>query len=217
MRSVSWSPRAFPHPSHAFGRVRVRGEVSRPNYHGSGHLYFTLKDEDAVIDGVCWKNSVAKLALKIEEGMDVICSGRISSYSRSSRYQIVIDSVELAGEGALLKLLEDRRKKLTLEGIFEPERKKVSVNIGENSLAFYKAKNKTDQTINTMSVFNVTPLQAGKYFNKIECFCFEEQTLNPREEVEMPVTFFIDPSIKNDKFINDLSEITLSYTMFIKE
>ena len=108
----------------AFGRVRVRGEVSRPNYHGSGHLYFTLKDEDAVIDGVCWKNSVAKLALKIEEGMDVICSGRISSYSRSSRYQIVIDSVELAGEGALLKLLEDRRKKLTLEGIFDPERKK---------------------------------------------------------------------------------------------
>ena len=93
----------------------------------------------------------------------------------------------------------------------------MKVNIGENSLAFYKAKNKTDQTINTMSVFNVTPLQAGKYFNKIECFCFEEQTLNPREEVEMPVTFFIDPSIKNDKFINNLREITLSYTMFIKE
>ena len=100
---------------------------------------------------------------------------------------------------------------------FEPIKNTMKVNIGENSLAFYKAKNKTDQTINTMSVFNVTPLQAGKYFNKIECFCFEEQTLNPREEVEMPVTFFIDPSIKNDKFINDLREITLSYTMFIKE
>jgi cytochrome c oxidase assembly protein subunit 11 len=68
-----------------------------------------------------------------------------------------------------------------------------------------------------MSVFNVTPLQAGKYFNKIECFCFEEQKLSPNEEVEMPVSFFIDPEIKNDKFINEISEITLSYTMFIKE
>ena len=100
---------------------------------------------------------------------------------------------------------------------FEPLSNVMKVNIGENSLAFYKAKNKTDQTLKTMSVFNVTPLQAGKYFNKIECFCFEEQTFNPREEIEMPVTFFIDPSIKNDKFIKDLREITLSYTMFIKE
>tara|TARA_B100000029_G_scaffold449442_1_gene472691 strand:+ start:343 stop:867 length:525 start_codon:yes stop_codon:yes gene_type:complete len=100
---------------------------------------------------------------------------------------------------------------------FEPVKNLIKVNIGENSLAFYKAKNKTDKTLNTMSVFNVTPLQAGKYFNKIECFCFEEQTLDPREEVEMPVTFFIDPSIKNDRFIKDLREITLSYTMFVKE
>ena len=67
-----------------------------------------------------------------------------------------------------------------------------------------------------MSVFNVTPLQAGKYFNKIDCFCFEEQTLLPNQEVEMPVSFFIDPAIKDDKFINDLNEITLSYTMFIR-
>ena len=100
---------------------------------------------------------------------------------------------------------------------FEPVSKTVNVKIGENSLAFYKAKNKTNKEITTMSVFNVTPLQAGKYFNKIECFCFEEQKLSPNEEVEMPVSFFIDPEIKNDKFINEISEITLSYTMFIKE
>ena len=74
-----------------------------------------------------------------------------------------------------------------------------------------------NKEITTMSVFNVTPLQAGKYFNKIECFCFEEQKLSPNEEVEMPVSFFIDPEIKNDKFINEISEITLSYTMFIRE
>ena len=100
--------------------------------------------------------------------------------------------------------------------IFEPENNKIKIQIGENNLAFYKAVNKTDKRITTMSVFNVTPLQAGKYFNKIECFCFEEQILSPKEEVSMPVSFFIDPAIKDDKFIKDLKEITLSYTMFIK-
>ena len=108
-----------------FERIRVRGEVSRPNYHGSGHLYFTLKDEEAVIDSVCWKGSVGRLGLKLEEGMEVICTGRISSYPRSSKYQLVIESVELAGEGALLKLLEDRRKKLAAEGLFDPDRKQA--------------------------------------------------------------------------------------------
>jgi len=107
----------------AFGRVRVRGEISRPNYHGSGHLYFTLKDADAAMDGVCWRGSVGKLGITLEEGMEVICTGRISSYPRSSKYQLVVEAVELAGEGALLKLLEDRRKKLTAEGLFDPERK----------------------------------------------------------------------------------------------
>ena len=107
----------------AFGRVRVRGEVGRPNYHGSGHLYFTLKDADAAMDAVAWRGTVGKLSLKLEEGMEVIATGRISSYPKSSRYQIVVESVELAGEGALLKLLEDRRKKLAAEGLFDADRK----------------------------------------------------------------------------------------------
>jgi exodeoxyribonuclease VII large subunit len=107
-----------------FQRVRVRGEVSKPNYHGSGHLYFSLKDEDAVIDAVCWRGTVGRLRLKIEHGMEVVATGRISSYPGSSKYQIVIDAVELAGEGALLKLLEERRKKLAAEGLFDEARKK---------------------------------------------------------------------------------------------
>ena len=108
----------------AFGRVRIRGEVGRPNYHGSGHLYFTLKDADAAMDAVAWRGTVGKLSLRLEEGMEIITTGRISSYPKSSRYQIVVESVELAGEGALLKLLEDRRKKLAAEGLFEAGRKK---------------------------------------------------------------------------------------------
>ncbi|MEC9022377.1 MAG: exodeoxyribonuclease VII large subunit [Pseudomonadota bacterium] len=107
-----------------FGRLRIRGEISRPNYHGSGHLYFTLKDQEAVIDGVCWRGTVEGLSLTLEEGMEVVCTGRISSYARSSKYQIVIEAVELAGEGALLRLLEERRKKLMKEGLFSDEKKK---------------------------------------------------------------------------------------------
>ncbi|MEE2969750.1 MAG: exodeoxyribonuclease VII large subunit [Pseudomonadota bacterium] len=109
----------------AFDHVRVRGEVGRPNYHSSGHLYFTLKDEGAAMDAVCWRGVVGRLNLRLEEGMEVVCTGRVSSYPKSSRYQIVIEAVELAGAGALLKLLEDRRKKLAGEGLFDPERKRA--------------------------------------------------------------------------------------------
>ena len=108
----------------SFDRVRVRGEVSRPNYHGSGHLYLTLKDADAAMDAVAWRMTVGRLGLRLEEGMEIIATGRISSYPKSSKYQLVIDSVELAGEGALLKLLEDRRKRLAAEGLFDEARKR---------------------------------------------------------------------------------------------
>jgi exodeoxyribonuclease VII large subunit len=108
----------------SFERVRVRGEVSKPNYHGSGHLYFSLKDENAVIDACAWRATVGRLKLRLEHGMEVIVTGRVSSYPGSSKYQIVIDTVELAGEGALLKMLEDRRKRLAAEGLFDAARKK---------------------------------------------------------------------------------------------
>ena len=108
----------------SFERVRVRGEVSQPKYHSSGHLYLRLKDENAVLEAVCWRGTVGRLRLRIEEGMEVIATGRITTYPGGSKYQIVIDSVELAGEGALLKLLEDRRRKLAAEGLFDEARKK---------------------------------------------------------------------------------------------
>ena len=106
-----------------FGRVRVRGELSRVSIAGSGHMYSSLKDDDAVIDAVCWKGNLNRLSVKPEEGLEVICIGKISSYPKSSKYQLVIESMELAGEGALLKMLEERKKKLAAEGLFAPERK----------------------------------------------------------------------------------------------
>ena len=108
----------------AFGRVKIRGEISRPNYHRSGHLYLTLKDERAVMDAVAWKGQVAKFGFRAEEGMEVIASGKLTTFPGGSKYQLNIESMEIAGEGALLKMLEDRRKKLAAEGLFAPERKK---------------------------------------------------------------------------------------------
>ena len=109
----------------AFPRVRVRGEISQPSFPRSGHCYFRLKDENAVIDGVAWKGTIPRLGIKIEEGLEVIATGKLTTYAGSSRYQIIVDRLELAGEGALLKLLEDRRKKLQAEGLFDTDRKRA--------------------------------------------------------------------------------------------
>jgi RecJ-like exonuclease len=94
----------------AFGQVRVRGEISGFKRATSGHCYFKLKDEKAVLDAICWRGT--KLDLSPEDGLEVICKGRVTTYPGRSNYQIVIEEMELAGEGALLKLLEARRKKL---------------------------------------------------------------------------------------------------------
>ncbi len=107
----------------SFRRVRVRGELSGFKRAASGHLYFAIKDEDALLDGICWKGTAAKLGLSPEDGMDVIVTGRLTTYGARSKYQIIVDSMELAGEGALLKLLEDRKKRLNEEGLFDPDRK----------------------------------------------------------------------------------------------
>ena len=108
-----------------FGHVRVRGEISGyRGQHSSGHAYFTLKDENASIDAVVWKGNFAKLTFKPEEGMEVIATGRLTTFPRSSKYQIVIDNIEPAGAGALMALLEERRRKLAAEGLFERDRKR---------------------------------------------------------------------------------------------
>ncbi len=103
-----------------FSRVRIRGEISGFKRAASGHLYLALKDENAVLDGVCWRGVAARLSLDPEDGMEVLATGRLTTYPGRSKYQIVIESMDLAGQGALLKLLEDRRRKLAEEGLFDP-------------------------------------------------------------------------------------------------
>jgi len=108
-----------------FDRVRVRGEISGFKRPGSGHLYFTLKDDVAVLDSVCWKGTAARLSVQPEDGMEVIATGRLTTYGARSKYQMVVETMELAGEGALLKMLDARRKKLAEEGLFDEDRKQA--------------------------------------------------------------------------------------------
>jgi exodeoxyribonuclease VII large subunit len=107
-----------------FSFVRVRGEISKVTVAKSGHLYTAMKDAEAVLDAVCWKGTVARLSVKPEEGMEVVCTGRLTTYPGRSNYQLIIETMELAGQGALLKMLEERRKKLAAEGLFDAARKK---------------------------------------------------------------------------------------------
>ena len=109
-----------------FGYVRVRGEISGyRGPHSSGHVYFALKDESARIDAVIWKMAFSRMKIKPEEGLEVIVTGRLTTYPGRSNYQIVIETLEPAGVGALLKLLEERKKKLAAEGLFDEARKQL--------------------------------------------------------------------------------------------
>ncbi|MGQ4275229.1 exodeoxyribonuclease VII large subunit [Terrihabitans sp. B22-R8] len=109
----------------AFGYVRVRGEISGyRGPHSSGHCYFCLKDEGARIDAVIWKSAFARLKVKPEEGLEVIATGKLTTFAGKSSYQIIVESIAPAGVGALMALLEERRKKLAAEGLFDAARKR---------------------------------------------------------------------------------------------
>ena len=101
-----------------------------------------------------------------------------------------------------------------LEWNFHPVQPSVKVKFGEQTMAYYEAVNRSDKTVTGTAVFNVSPPQAGAFFNKIQCFCFTEQTLKPGEKVEMPVTFFVDPDMLKDPDAAGVDEITLSYTFY---
>lgn len=108
----------------AFGYVRIRGEITGFKEHRSGHLYFNLKEDDAVISSVCFKNSANLINFKIENGIEVIASGRVTSYSGRSNYQIIVEKLEIAGIGALIEKIEKLKKKLAAEGLFLDDHKK---------------------------------------------------------------------------------------------
>ena len=100
---------------------------------------------------------------------------------------------------------------------FAPETREVEVRLGQEELVFYKARNATSHTVTGVASYNVTPAKTGIYFSKVQCFCFNEQTLAPGEEVDMGVYFFVDPALADDPGMDDVTTITLSYTFFMAE
>ena len=109
----------------SFGYVRVRGELGKVSYHGNGHVYFDLKDDRASIAGVIWRRTAARIKLKLEAGIEVVITGRLTTYPGRSQYQIVVETLEPAGLGALMALLEERKRRLAAEGLFAEARKQL--------------------------------------------------------------------------------------------
>jgi exodeoxyribonuclease VII large subunit len=109
----------------AYGYVRVRGELGKVSYHGNGHIYFDLKDDSACIAGVIWRKTAPRIKLKLETGLEVVITGRLTTYPNRSQYQIVVETLEPAGVGALMALLEERKNRLRAEGLFDEARKQL--------------------------------------------------------------------------------------------
>ena len=116
--------------------------------------------------------------------------------------------------GRLVNVRFDANVQPGMKWRFEPEERVKRVAVGAREMAFFTATNDTDHSITGSAAFNVTPLQVGGYFVKIQCFCFTEQTLRPHESVRMPVVFYVDPAFAKDPDTGDINEITLSYTFF---
>ena len=140
---------------------------------------------------------------------DLFC--RVTGYGGTTQ-----QAAETTGEivDRVIRIRFDASVNSGLQWEFQPVQRELSMRIGDSAVAFYRARNVADTPIVGAAAFNVTPLKVGKYFNKIECFCFTEQKLEPGKSIDMPVTFFVDPEIVNDPNLDDVKLITLSYTFF---
>lgn len=160
--------------------------------------------------------------LAVMLGMGAMAWAAVPLYSLFCRVTGYAGTTQVADSGAdqvLEREMTIRFVGSTASGMpwqFAPEQTTKTVHIGETTLAYFTATNPTDQTITGTATFNVTPLRVGGYFVKIDCFCFTEQTLEPGETVLMPVTFFVDPAIVDDRETRGIDTITLSYTFFEK-
>ena len=124
------------------------------------------------------------------------------------------DAAPGAVDGRQVTVKFDANTNARLPWSFRPETRSETVAVGARDMVFFQATNRAAQAVTGTATFNVTPAQAGKYFTKIECFCFTEQTLKPGETMRMPVVYHIDPKILEDDAVKDVSEITLSYTFY---
>ena len=144
---------------------------------------------------------------------DLFC--RVTGYGGTTQVGSAGTDVQIIDEMVTVRF--DASKAADMPWRFEPEQREITLRMGEVGLAFYSAHNPTDQPVAGTASYNVTPLKVGQHFVKIDCFCFTEQVLQPGETVQMPVTFYVDPAILDDKEAEHVREITLSYTFFKTE
>lgn len=198
--------KSFPHLRHfkeILGRHRTMATTGLENRHKTVLLYLS---------------SAAVLAC----GLSYAAVPLYRLYCQASGYGNAKQDVDFGSKIEGMERVDDRILTVrfeagtskTLRWRFKPQQKEVKLAPGETSLAFYTAENLTDKPIIGIATYNVIPFEAGQYFNKIQCFCFEEQQLNPGEEVDMPVFFYIDPDFMEDPKLARYDELILSYTFF---
>ncbi|MEQ8807021.1 MAG: cytochrome c oxidase assembly protein [Rhodospirillales bacterium] len=137
---------------------------------------------------------------------------QVTGYGGTTQVSDATKAVPAAMQGKTVTIAFDANVARDLNWEFRPEQRRVTLHAGEQALAFYSAKNNDSRPVTGTASFNVTPYKAGIYFTKIDCFCFTEQTLQPGEQVDMPVQFYVDPEFFTDTNTKDVREIVLSYT-----
>ena len=137
---------------------------------------------------------------------------QVTGYGGTPKIVNFKDQIDISEKKIKIEFNSDVNKKLNWS--FKPEQRSMESKIGDSILAFYKAKNNGNKSITGIATYNILPFEAAKYFNKVDCFCFEDQTLEPGEEVVLPINFYIDPKILDDPSVKHLNSIVLSYTFF---
>lgn len=137
---------------------------------------------------------------------------QVTGFAGTTQKVSAAEASKVNAVGSMISVRFDGNVKPGLPWAFRPERATDTIALGQRDLAFFVAKNNSDKPVTGVATFNVEPEQTGRYFNKIQCFCFTEQTLQPGEEVRMPVLFYVDPKIAQDEDARDVQQITLSYT-----
>ncbi len=143
---------------------------------------------------------------------DLFC--RVTGYGGTTQQAAKPNNVVV---DRMVRIRFDASVNSSLDWQFTPVQREISMKIGESAVAFYRARNMAAETNTGTATFNVTPMKVGKYFTKIDCFCFTEQQLESGKSVDMPVTFYVDPDIVKDSNLDDVKTITLSYTFFAAE
>ena len=137
---------------------------------------------------------------------------QVTGYGGTPKIVNLKEQIDISEKKIKIEFNSDVNKKLNWS--FKPEQRSIESKIGDSILAFYKAKNNGNKSITGIATYNILPFEAAKYFNKVDCFCFENQTLEPGEEVVLPINFYIDPQILDDPNVKHLNSIVLSYTFF---